>query len=70
MTYHSPMDLSRLTSEPARAYFYRLALAVIAALVLYGVLAPGDIPVWAEIVAALLGLGSAGLATGNTSTKG
>ncbi len=64
------MDLSRFTSDPARAYFYRVALAVLAGLVVWGFVDPDNIPVVAEIVAAVLGLGTAGLATRNTSTKG
>lgn len=57
-------------TEPTRAYIYRVALAVLALLVIYGVVSAGA-PVngWAELITAVLGIGSAGLATANTSTK-
>lgn len=64
------MDLSKLTSEPVRAYLYRLALAALAALVIWGVVDAEDLPTWANIVGAVLAVGSAGLASANTSIKG
>jgi hypothetical protein len=57
-------------TERQRAYWYRLALGFLAVLVLAGIVSGDDLPVWADLVAAALGLGSAGLATANTSTSG
>lgn len=57
-------------TERQRAYWYRLALAVIAVLIVAGIVSGDDLPTWAELVAAALGLGSTGLATANTSTRG
>ena len=51
-----------------RAYIYRIVTAVFATLIVYGVVGPGDAAVWFELVAAVLGLGTAGLAAVNTST--
>ena len=56
--------------EHVRAYLYRLAVAVLALLALYGVIAGDDLPAILNVVAAALGLGSAGLAAVNTTTKG
>jgi len=56
-------------TEQRRAYAYRVALAVLAVLTAYGILGPEDVGVWTGVAAAVLGLGSAGLATANTSTK-
>lgn len=55
--------------EKARAYLYRVALVVLVVLVAYGVLEEDQVPVWTEVVGAVLAVGSAGLATVNTSTK-
>lgn len=55
--------------EKTRAYIYRVALAVGALLVLYGVIGEAELAQWAILVAALLGLGTDILATKNTSTK-
>lgn len=57
-----------MPSEATRAYFYRLALAVFAALVIVGIIAGDDLPVWANIAAALFGIAPAALATANTDT--
>lgn len=56
-------------TEQRRAYIYRIALAVLAALSLYGLIGPDEIPVWTGILLAVLGLGTSGLATVNTTTK-
>jgi len=55
--------------ETTRAYIYRVALAALAVLSLYGLIGPDEVPVWTSVIVALLGLGSAGLATANTSRK-
>lgn len=55
--------------EKTRAWLYRIALVVLVALVAYGVLEEDQVPVWTEVVAAVLAVGSTGLATANTSTK-
>lgn len=59
----------QMPSEPTRAHIYRISLAVLSLLVVYGILGPDETPVWAELVAAILGVGSASLAAANTSTK-
>ena len=56
-------------TEPRRAYLYRVALAVMALLTIYGVVDADTAPVWLGVVFAVLGIGSAGLATVNTTTK-
>lgn len=56
--------------EAKRAYFYRIALALLALAVVLKLVGPDETEGIAELVAALLGVGSAGLATKNTSTKG
>ena len=56
--------------ESTRAYFYRLAVAVLALLVVVGVVRGDDLPAILEVAAAVLGITSAGLAAANTTTKG
>ena len=56
-------------TETRRAYLYRVALAVMALLTIYGVVDADTAPVWLGVVFAVLGIGSAGLATANTTTK-
>ena len=55
--------------EHVRAWIYRVALAVIGLLVAYGLLSEGEAAQWALLAAALVGLGTDGLASKNTSTK-
>ena len=49
-----------IVSEKFRKWLYPVAIAVIALLVTYGVLTETDAAVWAALVAAVLGLGTAG----------
>lgn len=56
-------------NEKTRAYLYRIALALLALAVVLRVVGPEEIDAITEVVAALLGISSAGLATANTSTK-
>ena len=56
-------------TEARRAYIYRVALAVMAILTVYGIIDSDTAPVWLAVVFVLLGLGTTGLATVNTSTK-
>jgi hypothetical protein len=56
-------------TEQVRAYLYRVALVVLVVLVAYDVIGEGEVAMWTEVVAAVLAVGSAGLATANTSTK-
>lgn len=58
-----------MPSEKTRAYFYRVALAVLAVLVLVGVISGEDLPVWANVAAAVFAVAPPALATMNTSTK-
>lgn len=53
-------------SESTRAYWYRIANAVIPILVSYGLIADREAAVWAGLVAAVF---STGLATKHTSTS-
>ena len=52
-------------SQNTRAWIYRVALAVLPLLVLYGVLAAEDVPLWAALVGSVL---VPGLAVANTPT--
>lgn len=56
-------------TEQRRAYIYRVALAVMALLTIYGIVDSDTAPVWLAVVFAVLGLGTSGLATVNTSTN-
>lgn len=55
-----------MPSESVRAYIYRVLLAVIPILTVYGVVDGNDAAVWIGLAGAILGQG---LATANTSTK-
>jgi hypothetical protein len=57
-------------SDTQRAYWYRIALALLAVASMLKLAGPDDIEVYAEVAMALLGIESTGLATKNTSTKG
>jgi hypothetical protein len=56
-------------TESRRAYFYRVALALMAVLTVYGVIDADTAPLWLAVVFAVLGLGTSGLAAVNTSTN-
>ena len=56
-------------SESTRAYIYRVILAVMAIALFKGLVTQDELPLYLEVILSLLGLGSAGLATANTSTK-
>jgi len=56
-------------TEARRAWFYRIALAGMALATVYGVVDSDTAPVWLAVIFAVLGLGTSGLATVNTSTK-
>ncbi len=53
-------------TEPRRAWLYRISLAVIALLGIYGIVDEQQAAGWAALAVALL---NTGLATANTSTK-
>lgn len=55
--------------ESTRAYIYRVVLAVIPVLVAFGYVQGGDVTLWTNLAAAVLGLGASGLATVNTTIK-
>ena len=55
-------------SEKTRAYVYRIVLAVIPLLILFGLIPEDQSAEWVALAAAVLGTGAAGLATVNTST--
>lgn len=56
-------------SEKTRAYLYRVSLAVLPLLVLYGVISENEAAEYALLAAALLGVGDAALAARNTTTN-
>ncbi|NKR32288.1 hypothetical protein GS504_15580 [Rhodococcus hoagii] len=56
-------------TQPQRAYIYRVALAVLAVLLGYGVLADGDVANLTLLIGAILGLPVAGLAAAHTPTE-
>ena len=53
-------------SEPTRAYFYRIVLAVQPLIVAYGVTTSETAALWASVIGTVL---ATALATANTSTK-
>jgi hypothetical protein len=58
-----------MPNEKSRAYIYRVLLAVLPLLVLYGIISEGEAAQYAIIGAALLGVAADALATANTKTK-
>lgn len=56
------MDTVALLSPRNRQYLYSVTAAVIAVLVALKVVDPGLVPLWTNLVAALLGLGSSTVA--------
>lgn len=56
-------------STHQRAWMYRVVLAVSALLVAYGIIGEGEAAQWAILAAALLGIGTDGLASAHTSTE-
>jgi len=56
-------------TEATRGYVYRVSLALLAVLSLYGLIGPDEIPVWTGVIVAVLGIGTSALATKNTSTS-
>ena len=62
--------MSRMNlNEQTRAYVYRMALAVLGVLSLYGLIGPDEIPVWTGVIVAALGIGASGLPSVNTTRK-
>ena len=58
-----------MPTEKQRAYIYRILLAVLPLLVLYGIISDGEAAQYAIVGAALLGVAADALATANTKTK-
>lgn len=56
-------------AEKHRAYFYRVALSLVALAVVLHLVADGQVASVTELVAAILGVGGNGLAALNSSTK-
>lgn len=61
--------MSEWLSEPVRAWLYRIASALVPLLVLAGWLAEDVAQQVLEVVAAVLGMGAAGMAARHTRTK-
>lgn len=53
-----------MPSEATRAYAYRILVAVLPVLTLYGIINESDLALWLNLAAAVLGVG---LAAANTS---
>lgn len=53
-------------TEATRAYIYRLALAIGALIVGYGLISGDELALWLEVIAAVLLVGPPALATKNT----
>lgn len=68
-THQQGDPLVDLKNAQTRAYLYRIALAVIAVLVVAGRLAGDDVQVYTDLIAALLGIPTSALAVANTSTS-
>ena len=58
-----------MPNEKTRAYIYRILLAVLPLLVLYGIISDAEAAQYAIVGAALLGVAADALATTNTKTK-
>jgi hypothetical protein len=58
-----------MPNEKTRAYIYRILLAVLPLLVLYGIISDAEAAQYAIVGAALLGVAADALATANTKTK-
>ena len=56
-------------NEKTRAWIYRIAIAVVPLLVMYGLIEDSSAALWLGVVGALLGTGTNVLASANTSTK-
>lgn len=61
--------MSQHLDQRTRAYVYRVALAVLGVLSLYGLIGPDEIPVWTGVIVAALGIGTSCLASVNTTRK-
>jgi hypothetical protein len=55
-------------SQNTRAYIYRVAVAVMPLLILYGVISEQAAALWVGVLAAVLSVGSSSLAAKNTPT--
>ena len=58
-----------IAKEKTRAYIYRILLAVLPLLVIYGLISEHEAAQFAIVGAAILGVAADALATANTSTK-
>lgn len=56
-------------AEAHRAYFYRVALALVGLAVVLHFVASGQVASVVEVISAVLGISGNGLAAANTSTK-
>jgi hypothetical protein len=56
-------------NEQTRAYIYRIFVALLPVLILYGVLSDAEAAVWLGVGAAVLSAGESALAARHTSTK-
>ena len=58
---------NRFITDPAiRKYVYGVVLAMIPVLVGFGLISPEQVQLWLNLAAAVLGLGTTGLAVANT----
>jgi hypothetical protein len=60
---------AKIPSMKIRAWVYRVALAILPVLVVYGVISEDTIPMWVNVIGGLLSIVPPALASANTSTK-
>lgn len=58
-----------MPSEATRAYIYRIVLALSVVALVYGVVTQEQVDAWLQVIGAVVGVVTGGLATANTSTK-
>lgn len=56
-------------NERTRAWIYRIAIAAVPLLVMYGLVEDSQAALWLGVIGAILGTGTNVLASANTSTK-
>lgn len=55
--------------ESTRAYIYRVLTVLVPVVGFYGIAQEGEAELWLTVASVVLGVGAAGLASANTSTK-
>ncbi len=60
--HRAPARLGSFLTPEFRSGLYRVALAVLALLAGYKFLGPDEVPLWADLIESILGVGAAGTA--------